>query len=183
MKDVAGLRRTVMTRVFWVVFALGLSVYLVMVLWTLPAISAAAGGLAAFDLRPLGYSLIEARAFLSALSEQGRALYLGPQALLDLAYPTLLASTIALGVRLLGGGRWMLRIAVPAAVGGALCDYAENLLVRRLLQVEPASVTEGAVQMASTATVLKSVLSTLALVLLLVALARWFWRRGGGRTT
>jgi len=39
---------------FWMIFAVMMGVYLVMVLWSLPLIMADAGGLPAFDLRPTG---------------------------------------------------------------------------------------------------------------------------------
>ena len=45
----------------------------VMFLGTLAHLQALAGGAAPFDIRPLGYSYEEARAFLEALGEQGRA--------------------------------------------------------------------------------------------------------------
>ncbi len=64
-------------RAFWVLFAAMMTVYLVMVLKTLPEIAASADGLKAFDVRPAGYSESQARAFLTALSDDGRALYWG----------------------------------------------------------------------------------------------------------
>jgi hypothetical protein len=38
-----------------------------------------AGGLTPFDIRPWGYSYAEARAFLEAIGEQGRADYASPE--------------------------------------------------------------------------------------------------------
>jgi hypothetical protein len=62
---------TANNRIFWLVVAATLGVYLVMVLWSIPRISAEAGGLPVFDLRPGGYTFEEARAFLAALSPEG----------------------------------------------------------------------------------------------------------------
>ena len=59
----------------------------VMFLGTLAHLQALAGGAAPFDISPLGYSYEEARAFLEALGEQGRAYYLRPELLLDTVYP------------------------------------------------------------------------------------------------
>ncbi len=168
-----------MARLFWMLFALAMIIYLAMVVWTLPEISAAAGGLPAFDLRPKGYSVEEGRAFLSALSDAGRALYLGPQALLDLAYPALLAAVLTLGAHLTlrPAYRWLRWATAATAIAGSGCDYLENILVRGMLRADPAAVTDWALRVASTATILKSAFSTLAFTLFLVSLAIWAGRR------
>ncbi len=62
-------------RIFWLLFAVMLGDYLAMVLWSIPALSRDAGGLAVFDMRPGGYSFDEARAFLAALSPDGARFY------------------------------------------------------------------------------------------------------------
>lgn len=168
-----------MARLFWVLFALSLIIYLAMVAWTLPEISEAAGGLPVFDLRPGGYSAEEGRTFLAALNDEGRALYLGPQALLDVAYPALLAAVLTLGAYLMlrPGGRRLRWATAAAAVAGAGCDYLENVLVRGMLQADPAGVPDSALRAASAGTILKSAFSTLAFILFLVSLAVWIWRR------
>jgi hypothetical protein len=56
---------------FWTLFAITIAVYLTMVLWSLPHLREMAGGLAAFDLRPTGYSPAEAKAVVSALGTAG----------------------------------------------------------------------------------------------------------------
>ena len=99
---------------FWLLFAVTLAVYATMLVWTLPAITAAAGGLAPFDMRPSGYSFDEAKAFLTALSPDGKALYLDAQHKLDAAYPALLAATLffaiaALAPKSWGNWRWVTR--------------------------------------------------------------------------
>ncbi len=98
---------------FWLLFAATLGVYATMLGWTLPAISAAAGGLPAFDMRPGGYSFDEAKAFLAALSPEGKALYLDVQHKLDTAYPGLLAATLFFAIarwrrKSWGIWRWLL---------------------------------------------------------------------------
>jgi hypothetical protein len=90
---------------FWTLLAVTLGVYLVIVLWSLPRIAAEAGGIVPFDMRPAGYSLDDAKGFLTALSDSGRAFYLGTQHLLDLAYPALLGVTLAVGFVILFRGR------------------------------------------------------------------------------
>jgi hypothetical protein len=50
-----------------------------------------AGGLTPFDIRLRGYSYDEARAFLEAIGEQGRAYYASPELVIDTFYPPLYA--------------------------------------------------------------------------------------------
>ncbi len=169
---------------FWILFAVTVIVYGVMVLWSLPRIAAAAGGLAAFDMRPTGYTFDEAKAFLAALSPEGAAFYLGVQEKLDSVYPALLGATLffaiaALAPARLGIWRWVLAlIAIP----GAVFDYLENAAVSVMLTVGVDGLTPAAVEAADRWTVLKSAFTAVAmvtLVLLLVArlVRRLLWRR------
>lgn len=167
--------------IFWLVFAATLGVYLVMLVWTLPAITAAAGGLAPFDLRPSGYTLDEARAFLAALTSDGTTLYRNVQQRLDIAYPVLLAATLVMAILLLspaGLGRWLL---AATALPGMVFDYLENASVAAMLDGGAAALTPELAAAASRWTVLKSVFSTLAFVVLLAFLGLWLYRRLSSR--
>lgn len=163
---------------YWLILALALAVYAAMILWTLPEIATEAGGLAPFDLRPMGYGAEEARKFLNTLSAEGRETYLGPQRALDAVYPALLALVLvgaARGLVRRGAGRLLLLLMI---LGGMLADYAENMLVAGLLKAGP--VSDAAIAAASRATVAKSALTGLAMGWILLALARWLkheWRR------
>jgi hypothetical protein len=120
-------------RIFWAVVATTLAVYAVMLTWSIPAISDAAGGRAMFDMLPAGYSYDEARAFLTALSPEGADFYLRVQHRLDLFYPALLA--IASGwamVRLAPRWRWRLALLL-VPVPGMVFDYLENCAVAVML--------------------------------------------------
>lgn len=160
------LRRTV----FWILLGATLLVYGAIVLWSLPQISSAAGGLTPFGLRPAGYNLVEAKAFLTALGTEGRAFYLGPQHGLDTAYPALLAATLIWATLwgfgdLPGAARVLL---VLPALAGTGFDYHENVRVAGLLREEaPTAAMVGA---ASFATVAKSVATTVAMIIVLVGL-------------
>lgn len=154
---------------YWISFAAALAVYLCMVLWTLPTISQAAGGLAAFGLRPTGYSEAEARAFLTALTEQGRALYSGPQRLLDLAFPVLLALVLIGAIRTFFTRPWVRSLLIAVAVFGMLADYWENNLVTTLLAGE---VSAAQIAAASQATIVKSIASGLVITVVVLALLR-----------
>ena len=63
---------------------------------TLAHLRMLAGGGAPFDVRPFGYSVEEARAFLDAIGGAGRAYYLNPELILDSFYPPLYATAGAL---------------------------------------------------------------------------------------
>ena len=81
----------------------------VMFFGTLAHLQALAGGAAPFDIRPLGYSYEEARAFLEAIGEQGRAYYLRPELLLDTIYPPFYAVSRATGAVVADHARTALR--------------------------------------------------------------------------
>ncbi|MFM7334360.1 MAG: hypothetical protein ACKO1H_08095 [Tabrizicola sp.] len=158
------------------VVSVTLAVYLTMVLWSLPRIADWAGGLVPFDLRPLGYSPEEARAFLAALPVEGRAFYLTVQHKLDLAYPGLMALSLILAFRRLAPGGMALAMGLLAAAGAGF-DYAENAAVSGLLAGVP---TDAAVIAASRLTLAKSACTTLALSVLLILLVRAGLRRWRG---
>lgn len=165
---------------YWFVFAVTLGIYLTMLTWTLPGISADAAGLVPFDMRPMGYTPDEARSFLAALGDKGRALYLGPQAQLDLVYPLVLAVVLAGAVSVLIAD-WRLRgVLYVFILGGMLADYTENTFVALMLEyTEP--VPDRLATLASKATVVKSLLTSLAMIAVLgglirAGLKRWVWK-------
>jgi len=154
-----------MSRGFWILMAVTLVVYGVIMLWSLSIVSEEAGGLVPFDLRPGGYSLEEAQAFLAALSPEGLAQYEGPQRWLDMVYPALLAAT-------LGWVAWRLSKGLPEWVGlvlmlligvGMSFDYLENLHVARMLGAGAEAVPAALVEAASRASVNKALTTTVAM--------------------
>ena len=164
---------------YWVVFAAGAATYAAMLLWTLPEIQDAAGGLVPFDMRPFGYSHAEALEFLAALNPQGLALYLGPQKWLDLAFPALLGIFLAWSFVRLGPGIAPRAFLVVAALSVTAFDYLENIRVRAMLLAGPDATTEAMSWAASLATLVKSGLVTFCLIALLalVLWRGWRWLR------
>ncbi|WP_238367309.1 hypothetical protein [Mesobacterium pallidum] len=161
---------------FWAVFAASMVIYVTMTTWTLPTIEAEAGGLPAFDMRPTGYHIDAAREFLGALNDTGRALYTGPQRIMDLFYPGLLALSLWLGL----WGLYRPRVALPlclAVLVGAVGDYTENHLVAGMLATPLDALTADQVARASTWTVVKSIGDTIGLTALLIGGLAAFWRR------
>lgn len=163
---------------YWTCFAAALAVYGTMVVWTLPGIAAEAGGLAAFDMRPTGYSAEEARAFLAALTTRGLALYTGPQRWLDLVYPALLAVVLAGGTRALFPRGLLAIVVIGCVIGGMGADYLENMRVAALLAGEH---SDASIAAASQATVFKSALTSVAMIAILMRLLHVSFRKWTNR--
>ncbi len=153
-----------------------MAIYVTMITWTLPTIQAAAGGLPAFDMRPGGYDFAAAQTFLTALSQDGRDLYLGAQHRLDLIYPGLLALTLILGLRLVWAPRLATQFSIAACVA-AVADYTENMLVGRMLRQTVDAVTPDMVASANWATLVKSAGDTIAMTALLIGGLLALYRR------
>ena len=158
-----------MKTVNWALPLAAVASYAVLVGYLAPQLSAESGGALPFDLRPLGYSLAAARAYLAALTPAGTALYLGPIRLDDTVFIVLFTATLCLPLRR-KAELWFL----PALAYG-LFDLAENVAVARLLHLG-AEVDAGAVALASGFTQAKYVAVTIAAVLALFALWQR-WRR------
>ncbi|HTV71310.1 MAG TPA: hypothetical protein VMF90_22505 [Rhizobiaceae bacterium] len=172
------------SRLAWLCCGAMLAIYALMVLVTLPRIATEAGGLLPFDLRPLGYTHAEAVAFLSALTPAGKDIYLTIQHRLDFVFPAVFALTIAFAIVLLtpsrwGGLRWI--AAAVIVIPGAIFDYLENAAVARLLKAAPEALTPELARAAHIWTLLKSAATTIAMVLVLLLLIGWFYRRIAGR--
>lgn len=147
-------------------------VYLAMVVWSLPYISAEAEGLLPFDLRPFGYSVQEAGAFVDALSDEGRTFYLETQLLLDLLFPPMLALCFILVAFVFWQGlaRWAI---VALALVTMTADLVENLLLAQILtRFDPVLVKEASVW-----TMVKSGSTVTTLGLIIVLLGAGIWRR------
>ncbi len=150
---------------FTAMFSVTAILYAAMVFWTLPLISAGAGGLVPFDQRLTGYSYEEAHAFLTALTPDARHIYLGQQHLLDMVFPGALALTLCLIFNRISDGAGAL-IGMGLAIGSATADYFENMVITRLLMAEGAP-SHVMVMQANQWTVLKTACSVGALILLI----------------
>ncbi len=165
-------------RVYWICFVAALAVYGTMILWTLPGIQASAGGLIPFDMRPGGYSVAEGRAFLEALGPEGRALYEGPQRLLDLFYPALLAVVLIGAVLTFFQSRVLRVVLIAVTLAGMAGDYTENHLIAGLLAGD---ITDGALAAASRATLVKSSATSVAMLVVGAGLLRGAIRKWRSR--
>lgn len=166
---------TIFRVIYALLVAITFGIFMVMVLWTLPEISASANGLKPFDLRPSGYSFEEAIAFLQAISDEGRDIYLGIQHTLDIFYPVLLAMVLVIFFTQMTSFIWA-GILSLIAIAGAVFDFLENMGVKSLFElhkVSPEAITPKMVETLSNWTFLKSATTSLAFVALLVLLAKW----------
>jgi hypothetical protein len=160
-------------------------VWALMFFGPLAHLSELAGGMKPFDIRPMGYSYEQARSFLEAIGDQGRAYYLNPELVIDTFYPPLYAVSRGLalwwltmpgrlgGARISRGVRYAL-IAVPVAMAGL--DLIENGCIATMLWTWP-NLSYGLVEVSSFATRTKIVLGVLTELLMgglaMMWLLRW----------
>ncbi len=166
-------------RVVLAFFVPAMAIYFVMVLYTIPQVEAYAQGMKLFDLSPLGYSFEYANELLQALGSEGREKYLYRQLPLDFLYPGLFAVSCTLLLTWLflktreTSSKIFYFCLVPAIAG--LFDYLENVFVLHILWSYP-SMSKTSIALASTMTLVKSVLTTIFFVLLLLGTVLFFIR-------
>ena len=157
------------------------TVYYLMITVTLSHLEAISGHVP-FDMRPSGYGPQDAAALLEGLTAQGRRYYLTRQIPLDIAYPALLALTLIATIFWFGQRmpkNRLVRIGVFMSVGSALFDYAENLGIIAMIWNWP-DVSERLVYAVSAATIVKSALTTFAVLLTLCIGFVWLRQPGRG---
>jgi len=152
-------------------FVLTMIVYVLMLTYSIPAVSAFAPALPLFDLSPAGYTFAYANELLSALGAEGRQLYLTTQLPLDFIYPGLFAITYSLLLI------WLFRktfkenskiyyVALVPFLAGSF-DYIENIFIIKMINSFP-NLQESTVAFANAFTILKSGFTMAFFVLLLV---------------
>lgn len=153
---------------------IGASLYLLMINVTLAHIEAVSGHVP-FDMRPFGYSSTEAATLLDALGVEGRAYYLSHQIALDTLYPAMLALTLIATICWFGQrvrNKKRVRFGIAFSVASALFDYVENLGIAAMIWNWP-EISVPLVYATSTATILKSALTTVAVLLTLLVGFSW----------
>jgi hypothetical protein len=177
----------------WLVFlALSQSIFATMSLWTFPYISSRSHGLAAFDMRPFGYSPLEARDFLGSIDEAGIAFYRNIQLPLDIAYPAVMCLfmivTFIIALKPLPGGERGNSHALSRLAGamslvpviGMVGDYCENACILLMLS-DPSGASGELIRLANACTLVKSsstaISWSMAIILGALALASTLRRR------
>lgn len=168
-----------MPRVFWAIFAAMFASWLAMNLWTNPRIEAMAGGLRLLDMRFTGYTFAEAQAFVGAIGDEGRALYLGAQMWLDYIFPPLLGAVLFLTYRWLFPG-WPGLVIATMSLTSVVSDYLENMALTAMLRAGPDGMTPEMAATASQWTTVKWSLALVGLVALLIGIALRLRRRWSG---
>jgi hypothetical protein len=156
---------------------IGAAIYLIMITVTLAHIEAVSGHVP-FDMRPFGYNGQDASALLDQLGFAGRQYYLQRQIPLDTLYPALLALTLVFAMRWFGNriaSDRFVRVGIILSVGAALCDYVENLGIVAMIWSWP-NLSDAMVYASSAATIGKSVLTTAAVICLMLIGVLWAWR-------
>lgn len=161
----------------WVVlylFLLTMAVYLTMLSYSIPAVTAFAPKLPIFDLSPFGYSFNYANELLDTLGAEGRNLYLSTQIPLDFIYPGLFSITYSLLLVWLFGKTFnekskIYNLALVPLLAGVF-DYLENVFIIKMINSFP-DLQVTTVKVASTFTLLKSSFTMLFFILLIVGFA------------
>lgn len=149
---------------------IGTSIYLLMIKVTLAHIEKVSGH-TPFDMRPLGYGPEDAAMLLEALGAEGRAYYLACQIPLDTLYPaalalTLIATLLWIGQRIPKSK--LVRFGIVLSATSALFDYIENLGIAAMIWSWP-NISVPLVYAASSATIGKSVITTMAVLVVLLS--------------
>ncbi len=146
-------------------------VYVAMIFGPLARLTEIAGA-PPLDMRPMGYTVAEARLFLENLGAQGRSLYLWRQIPLDLIYPALLVLTLT---QTLAWTRshfpWprLVTLGSLCAIVAGAADYLENMGIVTMLVTWPDPGTSLVVA-TSAASVTKSIATTCAVSAMVVCL-------------
>jgi hypothetical protein len=154
-----------------VLFALTMVVYVAMLSYSIPAVSAFAPEFPLFDLSPLGYSFTYASELLSSLGADGRNLYLSIQLPLDFIYPGLFSVTYSLMLvwlcsKLFKKNSKIYYFSLVPFLAG-IFDYAENIYIIKMINSFP-DLQVTTVKTASMLTILKSSFTMVFFILLSV---------------
>lgn len=159
----------------WLLPGITLAVYAMLLGLGLFRLMPEAHGALPFDLRLFGYSMNEARGYLTLLSPRGYALAQGPIFWLDTVFPVLMGLTLAWWMRPFAGVFGM--VCTLAAMSYVALDWAENAAVQAMLTTGPDYLRYADVARAETMTQAK--FAALALALALAARQTLRRRRAG----
>lgn len=154
-----------------ILFVLTMVVYVTMLSYSIPVVSAFAPEFPLFDLSPFGYSFSYANELLSTLGADGRNLYLSTQLPLDFLYPGLFSITYSLMLiwlysKLFDKNSKINYFALVPLLAG-IFDYIENILIIKMISSFP-DLQATTVKIASMFTVLKSSFTMFFFFLLIV---------------
>jgi len=148
-------------------------IYAVMLVVTIPDLMQFSGGMKILDMMPTGYNIQYVNTLFNTLGTVGRDSYLHHQLPLDLIYPMLfgISSCLVLAFFLNQLGKldsWLFYLCLIPLFSG-LFDYAENIGIITMLKNYP-NISVLQVQITSVFTVLKSVLTSIYFIILIITL-------------
>jgi len=154
-------------------FILANIVYATMLTVTIPEIMQFSGEMKILDMMPMGYNAQYVNSLFNALGASGRNAYLYHQLPLDLIYPALfgISSCLVLAYFLNKLGKidsWLFYLCLLPLFSG-LFDYAENIGIISMLRNYP-NISSLQIQITSVFTVLKSLLTTIYFIILIITL-------------
>ncbi len=145
--------------------------YTIMLTMTIPQVMSYSGGMKLLDMIPTGYDAAYVGTLLNALGEKGRDAYLFNQIPVDMVYPLFFGVSYCLIfayiLKILGkvDSKLFYICFLPLLAG--LFDYCENIGIITLLNTWPDNSTLLA-QLTSVFSVLKSALTTIYFILLII---------------
>ena len=148
-------------------------VYLLMLTITIPKTMAYSGEMKLLDMMPMGYNFEYVNHLFESLGEKGRSVYLYHQIPLDMLYPFLfgMSYSLIMAYFLIKIDKlrsyWFYLCLLPIMAGAA--DYLENFGVIFMLNNFP-NLSESSVNLTSAFTIIKSLLTTLYFISLVVVL-------------
>ena len=149
-------------RIVLPLFLITMAVYLIILLYSIPAVTIQAPGVKLFDMSPTGYNPDYAEKLLQDIGLIGREVYLKKQLPIDFIYPGLFAVTYTLMLvwlfrkRVDKKSKIFFLALVPAAAG--LFDYFENIGIILMLKSYP-YLNPTVVHVSSLFSILKSVMT------------------------
>ena len=179
-KTLHYLKKLASGRTVFTLFIMTMSVYFLMLFYTIPMVENYASNMELFDMSPSGYSYQYAMSLLERLGDAGRTIYLTRQLPLDFIYPGLFAVSYTLLLIWLFSKSFkdtsrIFYLAFIPALGG-LFDYLENIYIIRMINAFP-DLSTGLVQVASTFTLLKSIFTTIFFLLLFAGFASFVFTK------
>ncbi len=148
-------------------------VYLIMLTVTIPKVMSYSGGMNLLDMMPSGYNAEYANNLLRSLGEQGRNAYLYIQLPVDMVYPLLFGVSyclvLAYFLNKLGKTDSPLFYLCFLPLFAGLFDYFENFGIIAMLKTYPGN-SGLLTQITNVFSVLKSLLTTIYFVVLIICL-------------
>jgi hypothetical protein len=171
MKDL--IQKNISGKKVLLLFILANIVYATMLIITIPEIMHYSGGIKILDMMPMGYDAHYVNTLFNTLGVQGRHAYLYHQLPLDLIYPALFAISsclvLAYFLKKLEKLDSLLFYLCFIPLFSGFCDYGENIGIISMLKDYPNS-SELQVQVTSAFSILKSILTSIYFIILIITL-------------